>query len=81
MKPDVEARHVASARQELRQEFPQVPDQTIDAAVRAELEKYADARIRDYIPLFIKRAVRERLINGGPEPSCAELQALPSVTR
>ena len=50
--------HVA---ERLVRRFAHVDAEEIRRAVRREFDAYADARIRDFIPILVERAVRESL--------------------
>ena len=38
---------------------------TLDAVVEADFSRYADARIRDFLPLLVERDIRERMVQLG----------------
>jgi hypothetical protein len=46
---------------ELAAEFRQVTPESIETAVRDEFERGAQARVKDFLPLFVERNVRRRL--------------------
>ena len=53
--------HLKAAEAALASEFPAVPPDTIHALILRELQRYSDAKIRDYIPLLVTRAIRHAL--------------------
>jgi hypothetical protein len=61
MTPDEEARHLAVAEVELRDEFPQVPAYAVREAIEIVRKAFDQAKIRDYVPLLVTRDVRYRL--------------------
>ena len=55
-------RKLAHVRTDLRGEFPQVPEEQVDGHVQAvAAELLVLARFDDYVPLLVRRHVRERL--------------------
>jgi hypothetical protein len=58
---DEEARHLAVAEVELRNEFPHVPAYAVHEAIETEHKAFDRAKIRDYVPLLVTRDVRYRL--------------------
>jgi hypothetical protein len=59
-------RREANARHDLAHRmataYPSVPPSVVAEAMRAEYERYTHARIRDFVPVLVERAVRLRLI-------------------
>jgi hypothetical protein len=64
--------HVIGALSERYAE--EVPPEQVEAAVRESQETYADAPIRDFVPILVERDVRETLDDEVPaaEPGAAE---------
>ena len=60
-----EARHVADAEAELGREFPAVPPGRIHSLVDGAWGTFANARVRDLVPLLTRRAAREKLLDEG----------------
>ncbi len=48
----------------LREKFPEVAPDEVEAAVRAELGQFADRPVRDYIEVLTERAAKKRLRDG-----------------
>ncbi|OWY81557.1 hypothetical protein B9C99_12735 [Rhodococcus sp. BUPNP1] len=44
--------------------FPSVPPTDIEAAVRTAEKRFADAKIRAYVPLLIEKSVKREIGNG-----------------
>ena len=61
MTPEEENRHLAIAEAELTREFPRVPPQAIHRAIEEEVREFAEAPIRDFVPLLVRRDVRDHL--------------------
>jgi len=47
--------------QRLTSQFPEVPPETIQQAVRGEYDEYDNSAIRDFVPILVERAVRAEL--------------------
>jgi hypothetical protein len=60
-----EARHVADAEAELEREFPAVPPGRIHTLVHGAWATFANARVRDFVPLLTRRKARETLLQEG----------------
>lgn len=45
----------------LTSQFPEVPPETIQQAVRGEYDEYDNSAIRDFVPILVERAVRAEL--------------------
>ncbi|HEY4152761.1 MAG TPA: hypothetical protein VGM38_05520 [Pseudolysinimonas sp.] len=45
----------------LRAKFPELDASEVDAAVRAELDQFADRPVRDYLEVLTERAAKKRL--------------------
>lgn len=56
-----EHRAIAEVVDRLAQQFPEVPPAEIAATVSATRPEFADAPIRDFIPLFVERSAKHRL--------------------
>jgi hypothetical protein len=55
------ASHLSAAESDLAREFEDVPADVIHALVVREAHQYDRARVRDFVPLLVARAVRARL--------------------
>lgn len=49
----------------LAKRFPDRPAAEIDTAVSSQYRRFTDARIRDFIPVLVERAVRDDLSHAG----------------
>lgn len=58
---EAEAVAVRAARDQLSVEFPTVPSASLDDLIAHELHRYDDATVRDFVPMFVQRAVRDGL--------------------
>jgi hypothetical protein len=47
--------------QRLTSQFPEVPLETIQQAVRGEYDDYDSSTIRDFVPILVERAIRAEL--------------------
>lgn len=56
-----ELRHLAVVELELREEFTNVPAYAIHEAIQIEAKAYDKAKVRDYVPVLVARAVKRRL--------------------
>lgn len=56
-----EGRQLAIAETELTHELPDVPQQVVHTQVRRAFDSYQDAPIRDFVPLLVRRHVRDQL--------------------
>ncbi len=61
MTPQEERRHLEVAESELTREFPTVPPQAIHEAIEDEARTFNGAPIRDFVPLLVRRDVRDQL--------------------
>jgi hypothetical protein len=52
---------LATVVQRLTSQFPEVPPETIQQAVRGEYDEYDNSAIRDFVPILVERAVRAEL--------------------
>ena len=43
-----------------------LPPGVVESEVRERFEEWQDARVRDFVPIFVERAIRERLEAGAP---------------
>ena len=50
----------------LAKRFPGRPAADIDTAVSSQYQRFSDARIRDFIPVLVERAVRDDLSHAAP---------------
>jgi hypothetical protein len=55
---DVEVGRISS---DLASQFRQVDRDTIEAVVRVEFQRRSTAPIQDFVPIFVERALRQRL--------------------
>jgi len=49
----------------LDRERPSSPREAIEAEVRAEFERWRDARVQEFVPLLVERQLRHRLTSTG----------------
>lgn len=55
-------KHVESEVRNIKRDFRGlVPEESIDAVARESLERLADSRVPQFVPLFVGRFTRERL--------------------
>lgn len=59
--PESERRALDHLTQRLTTEMHHVPPEQVAAAVRSEHARFHDSPIRDFIPIFVERAVRRNL--------------------
>lgn len=52
---------IAGLKARLHQRFPTVPQSKIDASVAVARQKFEGSRIRDFVPIFVERNVRDEL--------------------
>jgi hypothetical protein len=52
---------LATVVERLASQFPEVPPETIEQAVRGEYDEYDNSAIRDFVPILVERAVRAEL--------------------
>jgi len=57
----VRSDHVAATEAALAERYPDVPRALVHALVLDAYRSFADARIRDFLPLLVWRIVRDRL--------------------
>jgi len=56
-----EARERARVVHHLREQFPQLRPETVEAAVASAWNQYADAPVRDFVPVLVARATLSTL--------------------
>jgi hypothetical protein len=56
-----ESNEIDRITDELTGEFDAVAPPTIEAAVRAEFDRRHDARVQDFVPIFVERSLRHKL--------------------
>lgn len=61
MTAEEERRHLDIAEAELTREFPAIPRQRIHRAIEEEAQEFASAPVRDFVPLLVRRDVRDQL--------------------
>ena len=61
MRHDDELKQIATIGERLAGGHPEVDRQSIDTAVREAHQRYADSRIRDFVPLLVERDAVARL--------------------
>ena len=61
MTPDEETRSIQVAKSELEQEFAALPPAVVDETVDITYARFEHARVRDFLPLLIRRAARTEL--------------------
>jgi len=68
MTPEEEARAIDVVTHRLATNYPQLDLLAIAAEVETAHGQFAGSRIRDFIPLFVERAVRDRLAAQPAQP-------------
>lgn len=61
MTPAEEIRHLTVLEGELRREFDNLPADAVHEAIQVEHKVFDRAPIRDFVPVLVGRAVRQRL--------------------
>ena len=64
-----EDRLIGAAIDRLRMGHPDVPEQAVHEIVASVRQRFADARIRDFVPLFVERRTKEELAHLAGAPS------------
>lgn len=57
-----EADHIAAVKDRLAAAMPHIPTSRIEAAVSEQYARFDGRSVRDFVPLFVERRVRERLL-------------------
>jgi len=70
--PDEEQRILAQVSERLVQRFPQVHPTAVAEAVRRSLDSFADARIREFVEIFVEREASAILRVYSPVPVPAQ---------
>lgn len=65
--PD-EASAFTAVTRHLQQQFPRLAEVRISAVVDGERQRFANARIREFVPLLTERAAASRLRRETPAP-------------
>jgi len=60
VEPSTEARQMAEVRERLEARFPEVDPTVVEAAIRVSAAEITGP-VRDFVPLLVERAARERL--------------------
>ena len=47
----------------------QAPPAVLEPEVRAAFAEWGDARVRDFVPIFVERSLRDRLRTSTPSPA------------
>ena len=68
MTPEDEARAIDDVTRRLATNYPHLDVRAIAAEVETAHGQFAGSRIRDFIPLFVERAVRDRLAAQPAQP-------------
>ena len=68
MTPEEEARAIDDVTRRLATNYPDLDVRAIAAEVRTAHGQFAGSRIRDFIPLFVERTVRDRLATEPAQP-------------
>ena len=68
MTPEEEARAIDDVTRRLAVRYPHLDVRAIAAEVTNAHGQFAGSRIRDFIPLFVERAVRDRLAAEHAQP-------------
>ncbi len=61
MANDVEAEALAVVIDRIRNQFPDVPSETVEAVVAMYHREYDGRPIRDFVPLLVERQAREHM--------------------
>lgn len=48
-------------KKQLMEEYEELPEEKIDAAAKRALDEFADARVREFVPIMAWRRARQRL--------------------
>ena len=56
-----EANDIVEVTRRLSTRYPDLPSATVQAAVDQAHQKFAGARIRDFVPVFVERTARDTL--------------------
>ena len=68
MTPEEEARAINDVTRRLAIRYPHLDVRTIASEVTNAHAQFAGSRIRDFIPLFVERTVRDRLATEPAQP-------------
>lgn len=69
MRTEDEAQAFAMVTRHLQSRFPRVPEEHISSVIQVEQLRFADARIREFVPLLAERAATRHLIDEAREPA------------
>ncbi|HEY9417634.1 hypothetical protein AXA44_27450 [Rhodococcus sp. SC4] len=58
---DEEQLHLTRVIDRLQTRYPDVSRDTIDEVVRSAHGQFADRKVRDFVPLLVERAAREKI--------------------
>lgn len=61
MPSHAEDRHLHEVEVDLTKEFPAIPREQVHDLVLHEAQAFAEAKVRDYVPLLVRRTVRAKL--------------------
>lgn len=78
MNANDELRAIEGVAQRLVERFPHVPAQTVIDVVVDAYERFADARIRDFVPVLVEHDVVHRLTRGTEAASRSLQPTIPS---
>lgn len=69
MRADDEAQAFAAITHHLRLRFPRFPEEHITSVVRVEQQRFATARVREFVPLLAERAATRHLLEEARQPA------------
>jgi len=67
-----EAEAMARVVERLRQQFPEVPADALEAVVHGNYEAFDGSPVRDFVPILVERATRADLEAGIESPASAD---------
>ena len=67
-----EAEAMARVVERLRQQFPEVPPDALEAVVNGHYEAFDGRPVRDFVPVLVERATRADLEAGIESPASAD---------
>lgn len=69
MRADDEVQAFTMVTRHLQSRFPRVPEEHISSVVQVEQQRFASARIRDFVPLLAERAATRHLLDETRHPA------------
>lgn len=61
MATEEELRHIATITEQLVKQHPEIPRATVEDEVRKAHQSFTDNPIRDFVPVFVERRVKDAL--------------------